>query len=160
MIKGPGSAQVYGANLQSQKLKNKMMSKRESSKLNNQLYDPSRRVSGIPKDNRNNEYSNKLDENQQRNMHKNYSSNNLYQPDDSEMIGAENSVNNAYYDQSFHGSMAQYPPTQLNDEDQEMCAECNKHFVEGHQDKDMDWIGCEYEGCNKWYHIYCRGISP
>ena len=40
-----------------------------------------------------------------------------------------------------------YGAQQPIDEDAEMCAICEAHYVQGHLEKDMDWIGCEYEGC-------------
>ena len=44
--------------------------------------------------------------------------------------------------------------------DSEKCEMCGKHYVEHMLNQDMIWIGCEYEPCSKWYHIFCKGITP
>jgi hypothetical protein len=43
--------------------------------------------------------------------------------------------------------------------DQEVCAKCHFHYVQDMLDHDMEWIGCEYEGCGQWYHIYCMNVT-
>lgn len=40
-----------------------------------------------------------------------------------------------------------------------MCAICNRRFVEGHEQEDLDWVGCEYEMCGKWFHGVCVGMT-
>ena len=43
--------------------------------------------------------------------------------------------------------------------DSEKCEQCGFHFVQAMLDHDMEWIGCEYENCGKWYHIYCMNVT-
>lgn len=47
----------------------------------------------------------------------------------------------------------------LQGEDEEKCSECKAHFAPGFENRDMTWIGCEFQKCGKWYHSVCIGIS-
>ena len=52
-------------------------------------------------------------------------------------------------------------PYMLNDQDDDICAICQKHYnwIEGKEMEEMTWIQCSHEPCGKWYHVHCVGMS-
>ena len=47
----------------------------------------------------------------------------------------------------------------IEQEDDEICEKCMRKFVEGKEHLEITWIGCDYDGCSKWYHSLCVGMT-
>jgi hypothetical protein len=41
-------------------------------------------------------------------------------------------------------------------DEEEICEKCKKRYLENAEpDLYVTWIGCDYNGCGKWYHSFC-----
>lgn len=47
----------------------------------------------------------------------------------------------------------------MEQEDDEICEKCKRKYVEGKEKEDVMWIGCDFDGCNKWYHSDCVDMT-
>ena len=50
------------------------------------------------------------------------------------------------------GGLIQEPS---NEQDDEICEKCHRRYIENQLDQELQWIGCDYALCGKWYHVEC-----
>lgn len=60
--------------------------------------------------------------------------------------------------QAVYGGQFQQENT-IEQDDDEICEKCMRKFVEGKEHLEITWIGCDYDGCSKWYHSFCVGMT-
>ena len=46
---------------------------------------------------------------------------------------------------------------QVEAEDESVCQGCGGHYDDDDPDAQEEWIGCDEQGCWRWYHYWCAG---
>lgn len=43
------------------------------------------------------------------------------------------------------------------EEDETVCQGCGGHYEDDDEQSQAGWIGCDEQGCWRWYHYWCVG---